>query len=48
MSVRKNQKTCSGRSFAQFENAELSVKEKQTVKGGNTNYSGSNEIIIAQ
>jgi hypothetical protein len=48
MSVKKNQKTRTGRSLAQFENAVLSVKEKQTVKGGNISGSGGTEIVINQ
>ncbi|MFK7947145.1 MAG: hypothetical protein AB8G11_06135 [Saprospiraceae bacterium] len=48
MSVKKSKKTCTGRSFAQFENSALTAKEKQTVKGGNASYTGGTEVIILQ
>ena len=34
MSVKKSKKTCTGRSFAQFENFGLENAEKAIVKGG--------------
>jgi hypothetical protein len=48
MSVKKSKKTCTGRSFAQFENSALTVTEKQIVKGGNAADTGGTEIIILQ
>ncbi len=34
MLVRKNQKTCTGRSFAQFENVRIENVEMKSLKGG--------------
>lgn len=50
MSIKKNQKTCTGRSFAQFENFALANAEKLTIKGGTGEQveHGGTTVIISQ
>jgi hypothetical protein len=46
MLVKKNQKTCTGRSFAQFEGVQIENAEMNSVKGGQGEQVEGGAIVV--